>query len=79
MAYNPKYNEHHYAYRTKKFRRVGVDFERNYFNLILKPAAEAAGLPVNTFIKRSIAEKIEQMKHDGLFEVADIDTNDSEK
>ena len=79
MAYNPKYNEHHYAYRTKKFRRVGVDFERSYFNLILKPAAEAAGLPVNTFIKQSIAEKISQMEQDGLFEMPDINVEELEK
>lgn len=59
MAYNPKYNEHQYKYRTEKYKRIGVEFERSYYDETLKPAADNLGLKVNAFVKLAIREKIE--------------------
>jgi len=60
MAYNPKYLAKDYEYRAKHFKRVGIDFDKDYYAEILKPAADAAGLPVNSYIKQAISEKIER-------------------
>lgn len=67
MAYDPKYNENVYRYRKKKIKRVPFDVQISYYNEIMKPAAECAGLPMNTFIKEAIAEKIDRMKETGDF------------
>lgn len=56
MPYNPKYNEQKTAYRKEKFKRVGIDFDKEYYENDLKPAADAAGMPVGTFIKHIIDE-----------------------
>ena len=62
MTYKPEYNEQNYKYRSAKFKRVGIDFDKEYYNNVLKPAADACGLPVGTYIKRVIAEEIERDK-----------------
>ena len=49
-AYNPKYNGEHYEYRKREFKRVPLDVRREDYERI-KAAADAAGLPVNTWIK----------------------------
>lgn len=54
MAYNPKYSKKHEEYRSRKYKRVGLDFEKEYYDTVLKPAADASGMPVNTFIKEAI-------------------------
>ncbi len=48
-------------YAKEKFKRVPFDIQRDYYENVLKPAAEAAGEPVNTFIKIAIAERIEKL------------------
>lgn len=62
MTYNKKYNEQNYKYRSEKFKRVGIDVERTYYEEILKPAADSLSMPVGTFIKQAIEEKINNMK-----------------
>ena len=51
--YNAKYNQANYEYRKKNFRRVTVDFPFSDYERI-KAAADADGLPVNTWIKNAI-------------------------
>lgn len=47
-------------YAREKLKRVPLDLQIDYYNNVLKPAAERAGLPVNTFIKNAIQEKIDK-------------------
>ena len=55
-AYNPKYSQKNEEYRRAKYRRVALDYERAYYDEVLKPAADRAGLPVGSWIK-SIIDK----------------------
>lgn len=45
-------------YAAKNYKRVPLDLQADYFETVLKPAAAAAGIGVNTYIKEAIAEKI---------------------
>lgn len=49
------------AYRKAKIKRVPLDMQKEDYE-ILQAAAAAAGEPVNAFIKRAIAERIEKMQ-----------------
>ena len=51
MTYDSKYNKQKEEYRKEKFKRVGIDFDRNYYTETLKPFADANNMPVGTFIK----------------------------
>ena len=50
-------------YAAANYKRVPLDLNKDYFEEVLKPAAAAAGMAVNTYIKEAIAEKIAR---DGL-------------
>lgn len=54
--------ERFYRYKEKAIKRVPLDMQKEYFETVLKPAAEKSGMPVNTFIKQAITEKIERDK-----------------
>lgn len=56
--YNPKYNEKSYEYRKNNLKRVGVDFNIDYFNETLKPVVEKSGMTMGGYIKAAIEEKI---------------------
>ena len=62
IAYKPEYSKNNEAARRKHSHRVTVDFEKGYYSEILKPAADRAGLPGNTFIKKAVQEKIDRMR-----------------
>lgn len=47
-------------YAQGKLKRIPLDVQADYFADVIKPAADRAGLPVNTWIKQAIAEKIER-------------------
>lgn len=49
-------------YKEKAIKRVPLDMQKEYFETVLKPAADRSGVPVNTFIKQAIQEKIERDK-----------------
>ena len=48
-------------YAKENLKRVPFDLTKEYYEDVLKPAAEAAGMKINAFIKEAIAEKIERM------------------
>ncbi len=48
-------------YKEKSIKRVPLDMQKDYYECTLLAAAEKAGMPVNTFIKEAIAEKITRM------------------
>ena len=47
-------------YQKQNIKRIPFDVQRTYYNEVLKPAADAAGMRMNEFIKAAIAEKIER-------------------
>ena len=47
-------------YNAGNIKRVPLDLQLKYYEEVLVPAAQAAGMPVNTFIKEAIKEKIER-------------------
>lgn len=62
--YRPERNKYVTKYRALHQKRITVDFKNEYFNEVLKPAIDKTGLPVNTFVKQAIAEKIERMNQE---------------
>lgn len=58
MTYKKEYNQQNYKYRTEKFKRVGIDFDKEYYENVLKPAADSLSLPVGTFIKKAVENEI---------------------
>lgn len=62
MTYNAKYNKQNYEYRSEKFKRVGVDFDKEYYENILKPIADNLDIPVGTFIKQAVDKEINRIQ-----------------
>lgn len=48
-------------YAKSTYKRVPFDLRKDYYEETLKPAADRAGEPVNMFIKKAIAERIERL------------------
>ena len=63
MTYNPKYNEQNYKYRSEKFKRVGIDFDKSKYEQIKAHAVERSET-VNGFIKRAIDETMQRDNED---------------
>ena len=61
MTYNAKYNKQKTEYRKEKFKRVGIDFDKDYYENVLKPAAASVGMPVGTFIKAAVSDYIDNL------------------
>ena len=49
-------------YNERNIKRVPLDIQKDYYENVLKPAAAAAGIGVNTFIKQAVQEKIDREK-----------------
>jgi len=47
-------------YQRNNIKRIPFDVQKSYYNEVLKPATEKAGMKMNEFIKAAIAEKIER-------------------
>ena len=60
--YNEKKRDYSIEYAKKNLKRVPFDLPKDYYEDVLKPSAEKAGLSVNGFIKQAITEKIEREK-----------------
>ena len=58
MPVSEKQKNRHYEYEKKSIKRIPLDVQKSYYDEVLKPAAEAAGEPVNTFIKKAIDDRI---------------------
>lgn len=56
-AYNEKSKDYTIAYAKQNLKRIPLDLKLADYEA-LKAAAQLAGLPINTFIKSAIAEKI---------------------
>ena len=49
-----------YKYKTSKIKRIPLDVQKDYYDNVIKPAADRAGSSVNGYIKKAISEKIER-------------------
>lgn len=60
MSYKNKEDRAKYdkQYAKTYKKRIHLDVHINYYNDIIAPIPELTGLPINTFIKKAIAEKI---------------------
>ena len=47
-------------YQRENIKRIPFDVQKNYYTEVLKPAADAAGMKMNEFIKTAINEKIDR-------------------
>ena len=63
MSYNPKYNETAYKYAKDKLKRIPLDVQQEYYNTVLKPAADLVGEKINTFIKKAIEQRINSLSN----------------
>ena len=52
-------NKAHYNYAKKSLKRIPLDVQKTQYDEI-KAAADVAGVPVNTYIKQAIVEKMER-------------------
>lgn len=50
-------------YKRTHIKRVALEMQIEYFEKVLKPAAEAKGETVNGYIKKAIARRIEDEQH----------------
>ena len=46
------------SYKKRKIKRIPFDVQKEYYDNVLKPAADRAGTSVNGFITAAINEKI---------------------
>lgn len=58
MPRTQKDNERQYRYNEKHLKRIPLDVQKSFYDEQLKPAADAAGVGVNTYIKAAIIEKM---------------------
>ncbi len=51
-------------YAKTHLKRIPFDVQKEYYDEVIKPIADSIGEPVNTFIKKAIAERIERLEND---------------
>lgn len=59
MTYSEKKKEYNIEYAKRAMKRVPLDMKKEEYEK-LQAAAAAAGEPVNTYIKRAIAARMEK-------------------
>lgn len=57
-SYDPKKLEYNLKYKAENMKRIPLDVKKEWYDTVLKPAADAAGEPVNTFIKKAVMYRI---------------------
>lgn len=57
MAYNDAQKKAHYKYAQKNLKRIPLDVQLSEFDII-RQHADAAGEPINTYIKTAIRSRI---------------------
>lgn len=56
--YNERTKKNMLKYAKEKIKRIPLDVQISYYNDVLKPAAEKANTPINTYIKEAINARI---------------------
>lgn len=49
-------------FKCENLKRIGFEVKKDYYENILKPAADAAGESMNAFIKKAVQQRIEREK-----------------
>ena len=52
--------EYNLEYAKTNKKRIPLDVQKTYYENVLQLAANKAGEPINTFIKKAIAQRIER-------------------
>lgn len=60
MPYNDNANKSALKYKRKKQHPVTISYKKEDFEQNVKPYIDSSGMPVATFFKRAVAEKIER-------------------
>lgn len=59
--YNEQANISNQKYRREHQKTLSIGFKKEYYDDILKPAADMMDEPVNTFIKKAIEERLDRI------------------
>ena len=57
-GYNPANNKAVSKYNAEHYKRVTCQLDKDFYLNELKPICDSLGVPVATFIKQAVAEKI---------------------
>ncbi len=88
MAYNEKVKNQNMKYIAENQHRIAVNWLKEDFEKRVKPAIKRSGMPVATFIKAAVNEKIDRdeldnTKHEIMpelkHELLDIDISEQQK
>ena len=88
MAYNEKVKTQNMKYMEEKQLRVPLNWLKEDFEKRVKPAIKSSGMPVATFIKSAVNEKIDRdeldnTKHEIMpelkHELLDMDISEQQK
>lgn len=55
MTYDPSNNNAVYRYKKSNIKRISLDVQKDYFDDVIRPAADYCNVPVNRFIKDAIS------------------------
>lgn len=61
MPYNEKAKEYTIKYQKEHQKRIPLNMKKEYYDDILKPAADMMDEPVATFIKIAIEERLDRI------------------
>lgn len=56
-GYNPKNSKHVQKYVKNHYKRITLDFNKDYFEDVLKPLCDSIGVTVPAFIKTTIEKE----------------------
>lgn len=59
-AYDPKNNKYVNKYKQEHYKCLRVEVTKEFYSDILVPAAEAKGMPIATYVREAITEKIKR-------------------
>ena len=57
-GYKPSNNKHVYRYESTHYKRILLRLDLSFYNDVLSPICKQMNIPVATFIKLAIEEKI---------------------
>ena len=60
MAYSEQQNKRNIEYVKEHQKQIQVKYKKEEYEDFVKPAIEKSGMPVATFIKMAVKEKIER-------------------
>ena len=59
-SYDPKQNKYVNKYKQEHYKCLRVEVTKEFYTDTLVPAAEAKGMPIATYVREAITEKIKR-------------------